>query len=312
MPGEHFAWREALIEGPTPANVAGEEWCRIRARHLSEFYEVDLSETEDELRSQDEKLASYLEHDEVVLWFEHDLFCVTNLLYLLDWFARRELGKTKLSLIFVGEFPGLPNFRGLGELNPVQLASLLDSRHEVSPNELSLAKTAWAAYCSADPTAIEALLKTDTSAMPFLQEALQLHLERFPFVRNGLGRIQNRGLELIHGGSHKFVDLFLRFVDTEPAYGLGDAQFLIALRQLAGGRQPLLEISNGDPSDLKLTREKIGDTAFKLTEAGEAVLNGQADFAEMNGLEVWLGGVHLSGKTDFWRWDEQNNRLTHV
>ena len=29
--------------------------------------------------------------------------------------------------------------------------------------------------------------------MPFLKPALQLHLERFPFVRNGLGRIQNRG-----------------------------------------------------------------------------------------------------------------------
>ncbi len=311
MLGEHFAWREALIDGPTPADVRGEEWPKIRARHLNAFYGADL-ETENELRAQEDKLSTYHEHDEVVLWFEHDLFCQTNLLYLLDWFAGRELGKTKLSLIFIGEFPGVPNFRGLGELDSEQMASLLGSRHEVSRTELNLATAAWQAYCSPDPTAIETLLETDTSAMPFLRRALQLHLARFPSVRNGLGRIQNRGLEFIHSGLQRFADLFSRFVDTEPAYGLGDAQFWIALRQLSDAQQPLLKTSNGDSSDLKLTPEKVRHTTFKMTEAGAAVLNGQADFVDMNGLNVWLGGVHLSGKRDLWRWEDQKQRLTFV
>ncbi|MGH9968254.1 MAG: DUF1835 domain-containing protein [Pyrinomonadaceae bacterium] len=312
LPGEHLAWREALIEGPTPADVTGDEWRKLRSRHLSEFYEVDAGEAERELWTQEEKVASYSQHDEVVLWFERDLFCQTNLLYLIDWFSRRELGKTKLSLIFIGEFPGLPNFRGLGELNLDQLASLFDFRHEVSAAEIRLATSAWRAYCSADPTALEALLSTDTSAMPFLSSALQLHLERFPFVRNGLGRVQNRGLEFIYAGTQRFVDLFPKFAGAESAYGLGDAQFWRALRQMSEAHEPLIKIRNGGASDLKLTPDKIQNIAFEITKAGAAVLNAQADFVEMNGIDVWLGGVHLIGNKNLWRWDDQNKRLTYA
>lgn len=312
LPGEHFAFREALIEGPTPAGVAGDEWRKLRADHLAEFYEVDLSKTERELLTQEEKLSSFLEHDEVILWFEHDLFCQTNLLYLLKWFADRDLAHTKLSLICIDQFPGLHNFRGLGELNVEQMASLFDDRHEVSAKERKLACEAWQAYCSSDPTAIEKLLAADTSVMPFLKPALQLHLERFPYVRNGLGRIQNRGLEFIQSGLHKFIDLFPRFGDAEPIYGLGDAQFWITLRQLSDAPEPLLRVRNGNGADHKLTPEQIHQSAFEVTDTGAAVLKGEADFVELNGVDVWLGGVHLVGKTDLWRWDDQNRRLRQV
>jgi len=312
LSGEHFAWREALIEGPTPAGITGQEWHRLRAQHLTEFYGDDPGETEKGLRIQEDKLASYPEHEEVILWFEHDLFCQTNLIYLLNWFAERDPGNTKLSLICIGEFSGLPNFRGLGELSPEQMASLFVGRHEVSNAEKTLATAAWQAYCSHAPTAVQTLLETDTSAMPFLKPALQLHLERFPFVSNGLGRIQNRGLELIHDGVRNFAELFPRFGDAEPTYGLGDAQFWNTLRRMSEAQEPLVNIKNGNASDPKLTSEKIHQMSFEITEAGESVLNGRADFVEMNGIDTWLGGVHLLGRTDLWRWDNQAQSLTHL
>src|SRR5688572_27998219 len=117
LPGEHLAWRESLMTGPTPAGLSGREWRSLRAQHLSEAYGVDFKECEQELLDQEKKLASFGEHDEVVLWFEHDLFCQTNLLYLLNWFEQQDMGNTRLSLICIGEFPGKENFRGLGELN---------------------------------------------------------------------------------------------------------------------------------------------------------------------------------------------------
>jgi hypothetical protein len=312
LPGEHFAFREALIDGPTPIDVAGEEWRKLRAHHLADVYDLELVWTETEVFKQEQKLSSFPEHEEIILWFEHDLFCQTNLLYLLNWFATRNLGTTKLSLICIGEFPGLPNFRGLGELNVEQMASLFDGRHEVSAEENALATDAWQAYCSPDPTAIEKLLATDTSAMPFLKPALQLHLERFPFVRNGLGRIQNKGLEFIHGGLQKFVDLFPRFGIAEPVYGLGDAQFWIALRWMIDAPEPLLRVSNGEGANSKLSPEKIHESAFDITTIGESVLKGEADFVELNGVDQWLGGVHLVGQSNVWRWDEQNQRLRQV
>lgn len=307
--GERFSFRDALLNGPTPLGLSGQEWRRIRAQHLSEAYGVDLHECEQDLLNQEEKLTTLAEHEEVVLWFEHDLFCQTNLLYLLDWFAQRELGTTKLSLICIGEFPELQNFRGLGELNAKQLASLFDTRHEVSVAEMNLAKAAWRAYCSPDPAAIETLLESDTSALPFLKPALQLHLERFPSVRNGLGRIENVGLTLIRNGLPRFIDLFRKFGESEPTYGLGDSQFWLALKQMSDAREPLLAIRNGNSSGGPLTPEQIRNTSFEITEAGEGVLKGQADFVSMNGIDLWLGGTHLSDSASFWRWDETARRI---
>src|SRR6185503_6593933 len=312
LPGEHFAFREALIDGPTPLHVADEEWRKLRAHHLADVYDLEPVWAETELFKQEQKLNSFPEHEEVILWFEHDLFCQTNLLYLLNWFADRNLGGTKLSLICIGEFPGLPNFRGLGELNVEQMASLFDGRHGVSVEENRLATDAWQAYRSPVPTAIEKLLASDTSAMPFLKPALQLHLQRFPFVRNGLGRIQNRGLEFIYDGLQKFGDLFPRFGKAEPDYGLGDAQFWNALRRMSDAREPLLRVRNGEETNSKLSPEKIHESAFDITTSGESVLKGEADFVELNGVDQWLGGVHLVGMKDLWRWDEQTRRLRQV
>jgi hypothetical protein len=38
LPGEHFVFREALVDGPTPAGLDQAEWVRVRANHLAESY----------------------------------------------------------------------------------------------------------------------------------------------------------------------------------------------------------------------------------------------------------------------------------
>lgn len=327
LPGELLVWRESLITGPTPAGLSGEQWRRIRAEHLSAGYEVDLHECEAELLLQEEALAAFADHDEVVLWFEHDLFCQVHLLYLLNRFSQSvEIGgeiensvKTNLRLICIGEFPGKENFRGLGELNAEQLASLFPSRTQVTAQQLSLAAAAWAAYCSPDPTEIEKVLQADTAPLPFLQAALQAHLRRFPDTKNGLGRIENRALELIDKGANSFADLFERFGALEPVYGLGDAQFWSALQRLRSAPQPLLTIANGrsdaDNADLDardpqaLTPEVAKNARFELTELGRSALQGDVDFVALNGIDLWLGGVHLHGKDSLWRWDKEFGKI---
>src|ERR1700674_4837551 len=272
LPGEHFAFRESLITGPAPSGLSTNEWRSVRARHLSEAYGVDLQECERELRDQEKKLASVEDHEEVVLWFEHDLFCQTNLLYLLNWLAQEDTGNTKLSLICIGEFPGKENFRGLGELNAEQMASLFPGRQQVTSPRLKLAELAWQAYCSPDPTEIEEVVESDTSLLPLLGPALQAHLRRFPSTKNGLGNIESKGLELIQAGLKTFIDVFPRFGDTESIYGLGDTQFWLALRRMSGGRQPLLRIENGKDGGGELGPDIVHNAKFEITETGKSVL----------------------------------------
>jgi hypothetical protein len=297
--GDRFSFRDALIGGPAPV-VNGTEWRRIRVAHLAEAYGVEVEKCLSDFARQQDVFESFKDQDEVTLWFESDLFCQANLLYVLDWCAQRELG-TKLSLICIGEFPGRSNFRGLGELTPPELASLFDKRVAVTPAQLQLAARAWQAYRSEDPRALERLLLTDTSALPFLKSALRLQLARFPSIRNGLNRIESRGLELLSKGFTRFADLFPRFVAAEPDYGLGDAQFWNALQRLKQGTSPLL-LDEGEGSEM-------WESVFSITDAGRSVLSGAANCVTLNGIDEWLGGVHLQGHANIWRWDEPKGRL---
>ncbi|HEU4477942.1 MAG TPA: hypothetical protein VFR80_05445 [Pyrinomonadaceae bacterium] len=312
IPGERFSFRDALIAGPTPP-LEGEEWRRVRAGYLSQAYDVDLEKCERDLARQEEVFKSFAGHDEVTLWFESDLFCQANLLYVLDTCARQNLTSTKLLLICIGDFPGRKDFRGLGELDPDELATLYPDRSPVSATQLDLAQQAWKAYRSADPRALEQFLQHDTSQLPFLKSALQLQLARYPSVRNGLNRIESKGLELINNGASLFADLFPRFSESEAGYGFGDAQLWNALQRLIKVRQPLLLSSNGVSSpERKFLPDAISRYTFSLTDTGKAVLNGSADAVSLNGIDEWLGGVHLQGHSNVWRWDEANNQLVKV
>jgi hypothetical protein len=311
FPGEHKAFQEVLMEGPAPGGPSPDEWLEVRARFLAEAYELEVAKSVKDLREQEARLRRFSEHDETILWFEHDLFCQINLIYLLDWFSKQSMGKTRLSLICVGEFPGVEDFRGLGQLGGDQLAWLFDRRHEVTDAELSLAARAWAAYCSADPEEIWRLIDQDTSSMPFLGQALRLHLARYPSVRNGLGRVENTALEMISSGAIGFKSLFPRFGKGEPVYGMGDSQFWCALRRLGQPRDPLITISLPADDKAALKSNWYHNASFELTETGLAVLAGERDFIEINGIDLWLGGVHLV-VGELWRMDERDGKLIRI
>jgi hypothetical protein len=66
---------------------------------------------------------------------------------------------------------------------------------------------------------------------------------------------------------------------------------------------PLLD---ADPADLPVDR----GTRLRLTAAGARVLAGEADHVELNGIDRWIGGVHLHGHRVPWRWDDGTETLT--
>ena len=120
-------------------------------------------------------------------------------------------------------------------------------------------------------------------------------------------------MELINNGASRFADLFPRFSESESGYGFGDAQLWNALQRLIKVGQPLLLSSNGVTMPVqRFSWDAIARYAFSLTDTGKAVLNGSADAVSLNGIDEWLGGVHLQGHSNIWRWDEANNQLVKV
>src|SRR5215467_10798817 len=78
--GEHLPFRENLMTGPTPRGLTRADWRSVRARFLAPDDRSNEEECRKELADQDEALSKYRDHEEVVLWFEHDLFCQINLI----------------------------------------------------------------------------------------------------------------------------------------------------------------------------------------------------------------------------------------
>lgn len=310
--GTFAVWADVLHEGPVPGeDVTAEAWREVRAKYIAEAghesYEAALARYE----RWDQALQRYREYDEVVIWCEHDLFDQLLLIRHLDWFARRDTAATKLSLICIGEYPGITDFKGLGELGPDQLASLLDTRQQLHHRQLELGRAAWRAFTSPDPTQIERFLEGDVALLPFLGRALRRHLEEFPWTRDGLSRTEREVLTAVAAGTTRPLDLMAAVHGTEDAYYLTDASLLMLVRGLAAEPSPLLNASElpGEHHDHRAVRRWLRGGALRVTTEGNDVLAGQLDRVRLRGLDRWHGGVHLQGAPAASRWDAERKKL---
>ncbi|MGH7717857.1 MAG: RNA polymerase sigma factor [Gemmatimonadaceae bacterium] len=303
IPGTLAVWADVLHEGPAPAGLSPERWREVRARFIAESgyaaYEDALA-----LHAEwDRGLDTFREHHEVVLWFEHDLFDQLILARHLDWFTGQALGETKLSLICIGEFEGVEPFHGLGQLSPDQLASLLETRERVTARQLELGRQVWRAFTAEQPDALQRLLERDTSALPFMAGAMRRFLEEYPWVGDGLPRTERQILRALEHAPATPVHLFRAVQRQEERVFMGDSTFWKRVRDLAAGDFPLLEVDAGE------AREQLPDGTVRITEHGRRVLAGRDDAVTLNGLDRWLGGVHLVGRDIPWRWDPGAGRL---
>lgn len=300
--GEVSISADVLHEGPAPAGLSAERWRKVRARYLAESGYEGYDECLRDLAEWDRKIDEARNYDEVVLWFEHDLFDQLNLIRLLALLSERPLVGTRLSLVCIGEYPGIEPFHGLGQLAPEQLAALFEERVPVSRAQIDLAREAWLAFCSSDPSGVEALLARDTGALPFLAGALRRHLEEFPSTLDGLSRTERQSLAAIADEPLTFSALFRAVQGMEERVFQGDLSFLRVLRGLAAGPHPLLKLEPSPSGSLH-------SQTVTLARMGRQILAGQADWVHVAGIDRWLGGVHLNGLESPWRWNPQRQRL---
>ncbi|HEX2172177.1 MAG TPA: DUF1835 domain-containing protein [Dehalococcoidia bacterium] len=312
IPGRVLPWRDILHEGPVPAGLSLTELSRVRAQFIADRGWAPEAEVLASFAERDTLLATSRDCEEVVLWFEHDLYDQLQLTQILDWLAGRSAAAAQVTLICIDEFPGRPAFKGLGELTAEELASLYPGRVPVSTDQVDLAARAWSAFTSPDPTAIEALLAGDTNALPFLRPGFSRFLEEFPAVHDGLSRTERQVLASIESGKRTPVDIFLADQDQEDYFFPGDLAVWTKLAELGRGPYPLISLMDGRPFTLPTgypTGPEFHSQEVVLTEVGRRVLAGEADRVALNGIDRWYGGTHLRGQRPRWRWDGDRRRL---
>jgi hypothetical protein len=302
IPGARSIWADPLYEGPVPAGLSDTELVEVRTRYLAgPDMEVNLDPVND-LGNWRAVIERHEAYDELVLWFEHDLFDQLNLLQLLTWIRARLPRAMPVSLVCIGSFPGHPRFKGLGELSPDELAPLVDTRQRVVDAQYALAARAWEAFRSPTPEELDALRRSDTTALPYLAPALTRFLHEYPWTTDGLSRTERRLLRLADRG----IDLaaaFPRMHDGEDAYYVTDLSLAELADALSRTSPALLAFAPGRDTDRWSLQRSVA-----LTEAGRAVLAGARDRIATCGIDRWLGGVHLRGQ-DVWRWDDARQQV---
>ena len=288
-------WRDALHEGPVP-DVPDAALRRIRSEFLLARNAGDVG-TESEFARRDQLLADHREGD-YVLWFEADMYDQLQLIQILSQLHALEVPGDRITLVCLGEYPGIAHFGGLGELTPEQLARLPELAGTVlTSTALAHAERAWAALRAADPGALGSIATTPSTELRFLSEAFDRLRREYPSTRDGLSLTERRILAAVGETPTTAGSAFVRTTAREPRPFLGDTWCFDRMTCLLNASTPLLE--TGGPT-ASVTRH----TPLRLTDAGRRVLDGQEDQLAINGVDRWIGGVHLTGRTVPWRWDE--------
>jgi len=219
--GEILPWRDVLHEGPVRVRLTLDELSRERAAFIASAGWAPLPDVERGFRERDAKLWEAAGEDEVVLWFEHDLYDQLQLIQLLDWFAAHP--GPALSLVCEAEY--------LGRMAAARAVELFRRRRPVTARQLEVGEAAWLAFRSPHPAPIEEVLAQDLASLPFLAAALRRHLEEFPWTSDGLSRLERAILDALRPAPLPFGRVFVA-TQEDPVF-LGDAVLLWHLERMA-------------------------------------------------------------------------------
>lgn len=226
LPGTIIVIREAFMDGPLATNLNDSYWHR-RADFIHEYFNATPDEYNEQFLSQVRLLDHIHEEDEINLWFEDDLFCIINMLFVLYYL------KDKSKPNYYRIFPVADNkqWAGFGRIKNNEFQLFYDHRKLFDEEELVLSHQLWEAIAEHDMERLKLLSFSDTNCFRFLPEVIQAHIDRHP-ADGGLGRPYRTLIEILNNGKTNFYEIYEDFILKEGIYGYGDVQVYNMLKEL--------------------------------------------------------------------------------
>jgi hypothetical protein len=279
-----LSWRDALYTGPVPRDLTLRRLSRLRSRFWT-------GKADTEFDQRDATLAHYADYDEIVLWFGPTSICQLSLIQLLHWFDKHSRGNKLLRLVSAYG----------GWLKSEQVLRAYDSRQPITPSQIRLGRRAWLAFSSPSPNALSQLLASDLRVLPEIRDTIAFLLREYPERHTGLSRLEGKLLRTVNslGITTPAVTVGM----TLHSELIGDTLLFDMLRALIMAPHPLLRFAAPFKGTLK--SYQFNGSEIEMTDTGRTVLAGSADHIALNGIDRWIGGVHLSGHEVPWRWDER-------
>ncbi len=258
LDGEIIVWREMLCEGPTVSQVGDDRFVALRKKFLQEEYGISEELYEQEFMSQLKKLDAIDSYDEIILWFEFDLFCHINMVAAISYLIQQKK-QEPLYLVCSGRVPGEKELIGLSELSDKQLVSHYKNKIKLSEDDLDMAHFIWQLYCGNNPNKLKPEIRK-SSNFKYLSSCIRAHIERYPNVRTGLNTLETNILRLIDRehitSEHQLCGYALSY---QGYYGYSDSMILKIIDKL----RPFFQ---------------MGDDGMELNMNGQFVLDGSHNF----------------------------------
>ena len=271
LKGDIITWREMLCEGKTETNVGSEAFWKTRFEFLHKNYNVSKSWFIEKTLKEYRSLCNHKQQDEIILWFEYDLFCQINMLAVISW-LKTHRRHARITLACSGDQEADGNYQGLSELSEEQIHKLFDKRVELSQDDIEYADYVWQLYCSDNPIRLENLTDFENYKFDYLENSIQVHLKRFPTISNGLNELENRVLRVVADEKPKSKKALMKSLLTNQGwYGFGDSQYERMLSNL----KPLF--SSISPARLNKTGKDILDrktSYYSMIRDNDAYLGG--------------------------------------
>jgi len=274
IPGKIITWREMLCEGKTTIDVGSEHFWKARFEFFKKSYKITKKTFIDYTLKEYRNLCNQKKQEEIVLWFEHDLFSQINMIAVISWLKKYRKGK-KITLVNSGKKRGSKKLHHYKDFTTTELNKKFQKRKTLSLDDIEYADYIWQLYCSDSPLRLEVVYKFNPSS-PFiyLSDALKAHLQRFPSIENGLNAVENNILKTAHSSvfddKNQLVSKLIK--NQEDIYGFGEVQYYHKINHL----KKLFTTFN----------------PVKLSRIGKKVLKNQTNFyGQLRSDFSYLGGA---------------------
>lgn len=195
--------------------------------------------------------------------------------------------------------------QGIGLLNPEQIQKQANP-FKLTADQIKYNLSVWEAYTQPIPELIIRLINENNETMPLLKKAISCLYNRFPKSSNGLTDWDESLLKgsLIEGPKAHMIIGFSMAAGMDGLDYCGDSYLYHRLKNLAKPslNKPLLKIN---PMNKSMKETQVG-----ITEFGKLALENKVNVITENGIDDWIGGVHLSSEANN-IWLRENNNLYH-
>jgi len=216
---------------------------------------------------------------------------VQEQLFLLTTLALLQHLNFDLHKIKLAQFPEIENHPTLGYYTLDMLADDPTATY-LDQSSISLYQNAWDAVSHPTPDKLLSLVSNGSDS-PILDKGIGVFMSRYPDISNGLGTIEERLLSAFPENWKKAAYIVgTAMASTNLPDSVGDITLFNRLMRLGDQNlvAPAIEI-RGDP-------RKMRHCEVRITEFGRECLAGRQNYVQMNGIEEWVGGGHLSTRNN--------------